>query len=116
MFNDNVTFQVRFVMQHFNGNMTLPSQNEMLADSHIELEKRLAKGWPKKKGHSTGGAFQRQYFQDLATLANIEKVPELFLQIYEDSSKRRAENPKDYRNDVYKIIDAEHFERTLINS
>lgn len=102
------------MMQYLNGNATLPSRDEMLADSENQLHKRLALGWPKKKGHSIGGALQREYFNDLSTTANIENVREVFLKIYEDSSIRRGENPKTYRNDVYTIIDDEHFTRTTL--
>lgn len=99
-------------MQYLNGNAPLPSRNEMLADSENQLHKRLALGWPKKKGHSIGGTLQREYFNDLSTTANIENVREVFLKIYEDTSMRRSENPKTYRNDVYTIIDDDHFIRS----
>lgn len=101
-------------MQYLNGNSTLPSHEEMLADSENQLHKRLALGWPKKKGHSIGGALQREYFSDLSTTANIENVREVFLKIYEDSSMRRGVQPKLYRNDAYTITDDEHFTRTTL--
>lgn len=101
-------------MQYLNGNAILPSRDEMLADSENQLKKRLALGWPKKKGHSVGGALQREYFNDLSTTANIEKVRAVYLNIYDDTSMRRAEHPKNYRNDVYTIIDDEHFIRTAL--
>lgn len=107
-------FQVRFVMQYFNGDAILPAQEEMLADSDNELKKRIALGLPKKKGHSLVGAFHRQYFSELSTIAKIENVREIFVKIYEDSSKRRTEHPESYRNDNYRIIDDAHFERTSI--
>lgn len=102
-------------MEYWNGNATLPSREEMFSDSENELKKRLELGWPKKKGHSIGGELQRQYFNDLSQIANIENVREIFLQIYEDSAKRRTEHPKNYRNDVYTIIDDEHFERITLD-
>lgn len=101
-------------MQYLNGNATLPSHDEMLADSETQLHKRLALGWPKKKGHSIGGTLQREYFTDLSTTANIEKVREVFLKIYDDTSMRRNADPKNYRNDVYTIIDDDHFIRTTL--
>lgn len=107
-----MTFQVRFVMQYLNGNATLPSREEMLADSEDQLKKRLTLGWPKKKGHSIGGPLQREYFNDLSQTANIENVREIYLKIYDDSSIRRAEDPINYRNDVYTIIDEQQFERS----
>lgn len=110
--NDDFLFQIRFVMQYLNGNATLPSRNEMLADSENQLKERLALGWPKKKGHSIAGTLHREYFTDLATTANIEQVREVFLLIFDDCAMRRSENPQTYRNDVYTIIDDLHFERT----
>lgn len=110
-----MVLQVRFVMQYWNGNATLPSREELFADSQNELKKRLALGWPKKKGHSIAGELQRQYFSDLSQTANIENVREIFLRIFEDSHIRRSEHPKNYRNDVYRIIDDENFERTTLD-
>lgn len=102
------------MMQYLNGNATLPSHDEMLADSEYQLKKRLALGWPKKKGHSIAGALQREYYTDLATTANMDNVREIFLLIYDDCAIRRSEHPKNYRNDVYTIIDDLHFERTTL--
>lgn len=103
-------------MQYLNGNATLPSYEVMLIDSDNELKKRLAKGWPKKKGHSLGKTFQLEYINDLSITANIENVRKVFIQIYEDCSARRAADPLNYRNDVYEIIDDEHFERNTIQT
>lgn len=109
-------FQVRFVMQYWNGDATLPSRDEMLADSEDQLNRRLKLGWPKKKGHSIAGSFQREYFNDLSKTANIENVREIFLRIFEDCHDRRSEDPINYRNDVYTIIDEHHFERSSLSS
>lgn len=101
-------------MQYLNGNATLPSYEIMLADSDYQLEKRLALGWQQKKGHSIAGPLQREYFNDLSKTANIENVREVFLRIYDDSSRRRSEDPINYRNDLYTIIDGQDFERTSL--
>lgn len=99
-------------MHYLNGNAALPSRDEMRADSEEQLKKRLALGWPKKHGHSIGGALHREYFHDLSATAHIENVREVFLRIYADAGMRRAEHRKNYRNDVYTIIDDENFIRT----
>ncbi|XP_031621424.1 flavin-containing monooxygenase FMO GS-OX5-like [Contarinia nasturtii] len=109
-----IEIQVRFFMQYLNGNATLPPQEEMLADSTNQLKKRLALGWPKKNGHSIAGPLQREYFNDLSATANIENVREIFLKIFEDCGARRSADPVNYRLDVYKIIDVEHFERSSL--
>lgn len=103
-------------MQHWNGGATFPSQEEMIADSDKELAKRMARGFPKKKGHYLGVEFQREYCEDLSTTANIERVPEIVLNIYDDCIECRSKNPKDYRNNNYKVIDDENFERTTMAS
>lgn len=103
-------------MQYFDGKATLPPRTEMLADSENQLKKRLALGWPSKKGHSIAGSLQREYFNDLTATANIENVREVLLLIYDDSSRRRSEHPLIYRRDVYKIIDELHFERSLLQT
>lgn len=88
----------------------------MIADSQAELRKRLALGWPKRKGHSIAGELRQEYFSELSTIANIENVPEILMKIYEDGQMRRSIDPKGYRNDVYTIIDDEHFQRTTLTS
>lgn len=98
-------------MQYLNGKATLPSHHEMLTDSGNELKKRLALGWPKKKGHSVFGTLQREYYNDMSTAANMENVREIFMLIYDDTAERRWKEPIKYRNDIYRIIDELHFER-----
>lgn len=80
-----------------------------------EFNKRAALGWPMKKSHCMAGSFHREYFNDLATTANIENIPEVFMKIYDDSGTRRINFPTMYRNDVYTIVDDEHFERHTLN-
>lgn len=102
-------------MQYLNGFEVLPSRELRINDSTHELMKRLALGWPKKKGHSTALHFQRDYFNDLVATAHIQMIPEVFFKIYEDSSVRRSADPVTYRDDVYTIVDDENFTRIRIS-
>lgn len=104
-------FQVRFCMHFLNGDGMLPLKTEMLTECKRESDKRLALGWPKKFGHCVAGTLHREYLTDLAVTANIEPVREVFIKMYEDSGMRRQNHPHEYRNDIYTVIDDEHFER-----
>lgn len=98
-------------MHYINGDGVLPSTSQMQNDCKQEFNRRAALGWPMKKSHCIAGSFHREYFNDLATIANIENIPEVYMKIYEDSGMRRLNYPTMYRNDVYTIVDNEHFER-----
>lgn len=108
--------QVRFCLHYLNGDGELPTKTDMLSQTKQDLDKRLALGWPKKKGHSIAGAFHREYYTELANIANIQSIREVYLKIYEDSSDRRLNHPNKYRNDIYRIIDDEHFESQIIDN
>lgn len=87
----------------------------MQNECKLEFNKRASLGWPMKKSHCMAGSFHREYFNDLATTANIENIPEVYMKIYDDSSIRRHSFPTMYRNDVYTIVDDEHFERHTLD-
>lgn len=55
---------------------------------------------------------QQNYYDDLAACADIENVRPIYMKIYEESYARRIVAPNHYRNDNYRIIDGENYERT----
>lgn len=103
-------------MHYLNGEGVLPSVVEMLADTERDIGKRFSLGWPKNKAHSIMGPFQREYYEDLAVTANIDRVREVYVKMYYDCFERRLRNPEKYRDDVYKIIEGEKFERISLSS
>lgn len=98
-------------MHYLNGNGMLPSVEKMLADTERDIAKRFSLGWSKNKAHSIIGPLQREYYEDLAITANIERVRDVYLNMSYDCFERRLRNPAKYRDDVYNIIDDEKFER-----
>lgn len=106
---------MRFCLHYLNGNGQLPDEREMLEDTEQDIGKRFSLGWPKKKAHSVMGQFQREYLDDLANIANIPKVPDIYVKIYEDCGQRRSMDPIKYRDDIYRITE-KGFERTSISS
>lgn len=103
-------------MHYLNGDGKLPSKNQMLEDIERDVSRRFSFGWPNKKAHSVMGKFQREYYNELATTANIPNVRELYLKIFDDCGERRQLNPIKYRDDVYTIIEGENFERRSLSS
>lgn len=97
-------------MHYLSGFGQLPTEQEMRQDTERDIGERISLGWPKKKMHCLSGHFQPEYFDDLANTANIPKVPEVFMKIYNDCSQRRSEDPIQYRNDIYRVI-GNDFER-----
>lgn len=110
-----VDIQVQYAMQFINGNRRLPSKEDMKADTEHYAGVRWNSGFPKKAGHSLAQTLQRDYYHQLATEGGINNVREVYVLIYEDSSDRRKNHLADYRNDLYHIIDDNHFERTSID-
>lgn len=55
---------------------------------------------------------QRNYYNELSAVADIENIQEVFTKIYDDSCVRAVATPNEYRNGLYRIIDEENFERT----
>ncbi|GLV42179.1 Flavin-containing monooxygenase 2 [Carabus blaptoides fortunei] len=101
-------FQARFFLKHLKGNITLPSKEDMKLDTSRDMEARKARGFPIKHAHKLGPEFQGPYFTDLAHVAQIEPLLPVKLNIYADATT------KPDRKNVYKIIDTEHFTKTLL--
>ncbi len=104
-------------MHYLNGDGVLPTESEMLADVQHYLDRRLSLNMPKSKGNSVVGILQREYLADLTSTARIENYYGIYMDIYDDCAKQRNVDRRTYRNDVYKLIDKENFERnTLMES
>lgn len=94
-------------MKHLKGDIKLPTEPEMTADTEAEMELRKSKGYPPHYAHKLGFDFQGLYFNDLAKIAHVKPFPAVKLKIYMDIylKKNRMIN--------YKIIDDEKFSQSV---
>lgn len=80
----------------------------MSNDLDIETEAHWNKGYSKSKTHYLINE-QRNYFNQLAELANIENIPEIYDAIMTDVLRDMEEQPTEFRKFNYTIIDDETF-------
>ncbi|XP_053687772.1 senecionine N-oxygenase-like [Sabethes cyaneus] len=102
--------QSRFVMEYYSGRRELPSRLEMQADHDAEMAGRWARGLHKRQAHMLGGVSQAEYYDDLAATAGIEPIPPVMTKMHIASNRRKNEDLSNYRNDVFRVLDAESFE------
>ncbi|XP_030376010.1 senecionine N-oxygenase [Scaptodrosophila lebanonensis] len=100
--------QARFVLSYFSGNNKLPSTEEMLADTDLEMNRRWKKGLKKRHAHMLGPD-QLHYFNDLAKTAQIKTIPPVMTKLHNESSNCFNENLLTFREDIFKLIDEETF-------
>lgn len=103
-------------MHYWNGHGILPSESEMLADVQRSVDRRSSLNMPKSKGNSVIGILQREYFDDLTSTANIENYYGIYMDIYDDCAQQRNIDRRTYRNDVYELIDQQHFVRKTLET
>lgn len=104
--------QARFVMRYYSGSKALPTREEMLADHEAEMGTRWAKGYSKRQAHAMGGEVQGAYYADLASTAGIEPIPPVMTKMHIASNRRKNEDLRNYRNDVFRVLDGNEFEIT----
>ncbi|RZC35802.1 senecionine N-oxygenase, partial [Asbolus verrucosus] len=71
--------QVRFFLSTLSGHFKLPSKEEMLRELHEEMKKKSDR--PPRKFHFLGDE-QGRYFDDLATTAQIKRIPPVINKLY----------------------------------
>ena len=85
----------------------------MLNDLKINIQTQLAKGYSKSEIHSVFG-MEKEYLTSLATLCNIEMLPDVIFNIALDAIHIFPNYPIEYRQLKYTVIDDSHFKRTKI--
>lgn len=80
----------------------------MLADEMREEEERKNRGFAQRQFHMMG-PLQGSYYDDIANVAGIKRLPPVLTKLHNESSDRFLDDLTHYREDVYKIIDDEHF-------
>ncbi|XP_063362370.1 senecionine N-oxygenase-like [Cydia amplana] len=100
--------QVRYYMNHINGTFKLPSQEAMTRDCEEERLDRRARGLTKRQTHMMGPD-QAEYYFSLSTESGAAPLPAVFTMIHNDSSQKFLDDLIHYRQDVYCVIDDDHF-------
>lgn len=89
----------------------MPSKEEMLDDTHKEIQDRLAGGQRLKDLHALGKTkWAMQYYTSVSKFADVEHPPPVLLQIYFDGIQRLSEDFLNFRGDKYTIVDREHYQ------
>ncbi|XP_011552845.2 senecionine N-oxygenase isoform X1 [Plutella xylostella] len=101
--------QVRYYVRSMNGSFRLPSKEQMFVHWEEEKSDRAARGYTKRQAHMMGPD-QEKYYASLAEEANTKGLPPVLTKIREESSNRFLHNLKNYRQDIYKIIDDDTYE------
>lgn len=101
--------QVRYYIRSMNGSFRLPTRGAMAAHWEGEKRERASRGYSKRQAHMMGPD-QEKYYESLSIEAKTENLPSVITKIREESSIRFLHNLKNYREDVYKIIDDDTYE------
>jgi hypothetical protein len=100
--------QVRFAKTILEDQARLPSKEEMLEDTRRDIESRLSSGLRSKELHMMGRR-SKDYYDSLSSLAGLESVPPVVLQIYFDGFDRFMCDFSHFREDKYKLLDKDHY-------
>ncbi|XP_031619237.1 senecionine N-oxygenase-like [Contarinia nasturtii] len=98
--------QARFALKFILGAKKLPSKSEMLKDMQDYAESQLKKGL---KVYLVSAGDRKEYYGNLARIADIAKISDVYTEIFIDSQESWQKDPFGYRNDKYTIIDDETF-------
>lgn len=99
---------MRFALQFITGIKKLPSKEDMMNDMLTQTQNHWNKEFPKRKTHFLGNE-QGNYNTQLSEAAGIENIPEVLVAIDLDTALSAAENPTDFRNYKYTVIDDKTF-------
>uniref|UniRef100_T1HWV6 Flavin-containing monooxygenase n=1 Tax=Rhodnius prolixus TaxID=13249 RepID=T1HWV6_RHOPR len=100
--------QVRYFLKIMEGEVKLPSREEMLNDTKQEMLRRKASGLKKKQFHMMG-VLQGDYYDELATLGNLPPLPPVMANLHNFASDRQLNDLKGFREDNYRIVDKKTF-------
>lgn len=106
--NQMFDLQARFCLRFITQQKYLPSEKEMLKDFENEMNKRWSRGLKKYQAHMMGSD-QNNYYNDLATTADISPLKPVITKLHNWSSMRFIDDLTNFRNDVFRILDDETF-------
>ena len=103
--------QIRFCLTFMTQRKSLPTREEMLSDTEIEMEERWKK-IPKHKGksHYMGMEKHAQYYAELARTAEIEAIKPVVIKIFNYTVNQIFESYDGFRKLNFKVKDDETFE------
>lgn len=101
--------QCRFCVKFWTSGKPFPRREEMLADEARDLEARLRIGWKQRHAHRLAINFMPDYHRQLATLADIPGIPNVYAKIYDETMRSLRNNYAHFRKDKYVIVDEESF-------
>lgn len=96
--------QARFALKFISGARKLPPKEAMLADMRVNIQMHWNKGYRKHLTHYLGPE-QKEYYQQLAETAGIEKLPDVFAAMHFNSRQTMAKDPINHRKYRYHITD-----------
>lgn len=97
-------FQARFALKFLSGEKKLASKYELMKESRVDTQVQWNKGYPKHKTHYLG-VEQREYFNQLADIADIKNLPLVYSAMHFDASTGLRDQPTQFRKYKYTIID-----------
>lgn len=95
--------QARYFVKSLDGTF-LPSSPEMKAHMEADYEARMAKGYTKREAHLMGPD-QKLYYDDLAMDADTETIPNVIIELRNESVRRLYDDLLNFREDRYAIVD-----------
>lgn len=96
-------------MKFLTNAVSLPSKDEMRKATNDDIDQRQRRGYQKRKMHKLGNDFMRPYLSDLATIANIDPIKPVILDIYERGRYLMQNDIRNYRTYNYRIVDDYNF-------
>lgn len=96
------------------GQLSLPTREEMLAETAKDMNERWSRGLSHRKAHAFGEGFQEIYYADLAASANIDPIKSYVCKMYNENRRNMQNDYTTFRHYKFAIIDDEHFESILM--
>ena len=109
----NCFFQAHAAVKWVSGKNKLPFKEKMLQDLEAYVTTEFAKGYSKRRFHYLFRS-EKEYLESLATLCDIERLPDVIFSICSDALDVNRNPRRVYRGFKYTIIDSSHFSRTKI--
>lgn len=101
--------QCAYLASVYAGKQTLPSTEEMSADTAKEKAKKLTFGIPERYFHQMG-IEQFAYNDELAKMSGIDQNAEVIKDLYIYNSTVRRKNLQHYKNCSYRVLNNKEFE------
>ena len=99
---------MEFFLATLTGQLPLPSQSEMAADTARDLELRLEMGMPPRYAHFLG-PLQWEYFDRLAAMSGTAPMPEAVRGLYDEVHVQRCHDLSGYKDKAFRITGPDTF-------